>query len=72
MENLAAVLRSCGRQFADVVKTTIFLTDLADFSVVNEIYGGYFHGVFPARSTVQVSALPKGAKIEIESIACAE
>jgi 2-iminobutanoate/2-iminopropanoate deaminase len=53
------------------LKTTIFLTDLSNFQVVNEIYGSYFHTEPPARSTVQVSALPKGAKIEIEVIALA-
>jgi 2-iminobutanoate/2-iminopropanoate deaminase len=51
------------------VKTTIFLTDLGNFQIVNEIYGSYFNNQPPARSTVQVSALPKGAKIEIEIIA---
>jgi 2-iminobutanoate/2-iminopropanoate deaminase len=71
MVNMAAVLRAAGRQFSDVVKTTIFLTDLNDFACINEIYGRRFQGVFPARSTVQVAALPKGAKIEIEYIACA-
>lgn len=71
MVNMAAVLRAAGRQFSDVVKTTIFLTDLNDFARINEIYGRRFQGVFPARSTVQVVALPKGAKIEIEFIACA-
>jgi 2-iminobutanoate/2-iminopropanoate deaminase len=52
-----------------VLKTTIFLTDLNNFQIVNEIYGSYFNSEPPARSTVQVSALPKGAKIEIEVIA---
>ncbi len=72
MKNMAALLFECDRQFTDVVKTTIFLTDLADFSVVNEIYGRFFQGVFPARATVQVAALPRGAEIEIEWIACAD
>jgi 2-iminobutanoate/2-iminopropanoate deaminase len=71
LENIAAVLRAEGLSFEDVVKTTIFLTDLGDFQIVNEIYSSYFTGQPPARSTVQVSALPKGANIEIEVIAVA-
>ncbi len=66
MNNMAAALTAAGLGFTQVVKTTIYLTDLQDFSAVNEIYGSYFSGVFPARATVQVAALPKGAKIEIE------
>jgi len=66
MDNMAAALTAAGLGFTQVVKTTIYLTDLQDFSAVNEIYGSYFSGVFPARATVQVAALPKGAKIEIE------
>ena len=66
MDNMAAALTAAGLGFTQVVKTTIYLTDLRDFSTVNEIYGSYFSGVFPARATVQVAALPKGAKIEIE------
>jgi len=69
LDNIAAVLRAEGLTFDNVVKTTIFLTDLGDFQTVNEIYGSYFKQDPPARSTVQVSALPKGAKIEIEAIA---
>jgi len=69
LNNIAAVLRAEGATFEDVVKTTIFLTDLADFQTVNEIYGSYFKNQPPARSTVQVAALPKGARIEIEVIA---
>ena len=69
MENLGAILNAAGLTFADVVKTTIFLTDLSDFVRVNEAYGSYFETDPPARSTVQVSALPKGAKIEIEAVA---
>jgi 2-iminobutanoate/2-iminopropanoate deaminase len=68
-ENITAVLRAEGLGFADIVKTTIFLTDLGDFQTVNEIYGKYFAENPPARSTVQVAALPKGAKVEIEAIA---
>src|SRR2546423_7722256 len=70
MENLRGVLEAAGASFAQVVKTTIFLVDLAaDFTVVNEVYGKRFTGSPPARSTVQVAALPKGARLEIEMIA---
>jgi 2-iminobutanoate/2-iminopropanoate deaminase len=69
LDNIAAILRTEGLTF--VVKTTIFLTNLADFQTVNEIYGSYFKQDTPARSTVQVSALPKGANVEIEVIAAA-
>ena len=71
LENIAALLRAEGLSFQDVVKATIFLTDLGDFQIVNEIYGSCFTGQPPARSTVQVAALPKGASIEIEVIAVA-
>jgi 2-iminobutanoate/2-iminopropanoate deaminase len=71
MDNIAAVLRVEGLSFDHVVKTTIFLTDLGDFQTVNEVYGSYFKQNPPARSTVQVSALPKDAKVEIEAIAAA-
>jgi 2-iminobutanoate/2-iminopropanoate deaminase len=63
------VLQAAGGSLADVVKTTIFLTDLQDFALVNEVYGGYFAQSPPARATVQVSALPRGAQVEIEAIA---
>ena len=69
MENLRGVLEAASASFAQVVKTTIFLADLADFAVVNEVYGKRFSGAAPARSTVQVAALPKGARVEIEMIA---
>lgn len=69
LANLRAVLAAAGAGPADVVKTTIFLTDLADFAVVNEIYGRCFTAAPPARSTVQVAALPRGARVEIEAIA---
>ena len=71
LENVGAVLRNQGLSFENVVKTTIFLTDLGDFQAVNEIYGSYFKSQPPARSTVQVAALPKDANIEIEVIALA-
>jgi len=69
MDNLRGVLGAASVSFAQVVKTTIFLADLADFAVVNEVYGKRFAAAPPARSTVQVAALPKGARIEIEMIA---
>jgi 2-iminobutanoate/2-iminopropanoate deaminase len=72
LDNIGAVLKADGLAFENIVKTTIFLTDLADFQTVNETYGSYFKQQPPARSTVQVSALPKGAKIEIEVIAVAD
>jgi 2-iminobutanoate/2-iminopropanoate deaminase len=69
LDNLAAVLSAAGASFANVVRTTIFLVDLADFAVVNERYGKRFDREFPARATVQVSALPRGARVEIDAIA---
>ena len=69
MENLAAVLAAAGVGFDKVVKATIFVVDLNDFATVNEIYGKRFPSNPPARSTVQVAALPKGARVEIELIA---
>ena len=71
LDNIAAVLRAGGLTFDNVVKTTIFLADLGDFQAMHEVYGSYFNQDPPARSTVQVSALPRGAKIEIEAIAVA-
>ena len=71
MANMGAMLKASGRGFDDVVKTTIYLTDLADFVTVNEIYGEFFGEVPPARACVQVAALPKGSEIEIEWIATA-
>ena len=72
LDNVGAVLKAEGLTFENIVKTTIFLTDLGDFQTVNETYSSYFKQQPPARSTVQVSALPKGAKIEIEVIAVAD
>jgi 2-iminobutanoate/2-iminopropanoate deaminase len=69
MENLSAVLKAAGLGFDDVVKTTIFLTDLADFRAVNDVYARYAGTPPPARSTVQVSGLALGARVEIEAIA---
>jgi 2-iminobutanoate/2-iminopropanoate deaminase len=69
MHNLKAILREAGMTFSNVVKTTIFITDMNRFSEINEIYGKYFEGDFPARETVQVSALPKMVNVEISMIA---
>jgi 2-iminobutanoate/2-iminopropanoate deaminase len=69
MTNLRNVLDAAGLTFADVVKTTIFLADMADFATVNGIYGRFVTDPPPARSTVQVAALPKGGRVEIEAIA---
>jgi 2-iminobutanoate/2-iminopropanoate deaminase len=69
LDNLAAVLEAAGCSFADVVKTTIYLADLGDFQTVNATYGRRFVADPPARATVQVSALPKGARVEIDAIA---
>lgn len=71
LANLRAVLREAGSDLDRVLKTTIFLTDIADFASVNEIYTRFFGDHKPARSTVAVAALPKGAKLEIECIALA-
>jgi 2-iminobutanoate/2-iminopropanoate deaminase len=69
MDNLKAVVEAAGSSLDRVVKTTIYLTDLGDFGAVNEVYGGYFGGAPPARATVQVAGLPRGAMVEIDAIA---
>ncbi|MFI5299981.1 MAG: RidA family protein [Polyangiales bacterium] len=69
MTNLAAVLDAAGSSFDQVVRSTIYLVDLADFAKVNEIYGRRFPSAPPARATVQVAALPRGAKVEIDLVA---
>jgi 2-iminobutanoate/2-iminopropanoate deaminase len=69
MDNLSAVLSAAGASFATVVKATIYLADLNDFAAVNEVYGKRFPNAPPARSTVQVAALPKGARVEIDLVA---
>ena len=69
MENLSQVLAAAGSDLADVVKTTIFITDINDFGLVNKVYGQFFTAAPPARSTVQVAALPLGAQVEIEAVA---
>ena len=72
LDNIGAVLKAEDLTFDHVVKTTIFLTNLGDFQTVNEVYGSYFKQDPPARSTIQVAALPKGANVEIEVIAIAD
>jgi 2-iminobutanoate/2-iminopropanoate deaminase len=67
--NLKALLTAAGLSLGDVAKTTVFLVDMADFAAVNEVYASHFVAPYPARSTVQVAALPKGGLVEIEAIA---
>jgi 2-iminobutanoate/2-iminopropanoate deaminase len=67
--NLAAVLRGAGLGLADVVKTTVFLVDMADFKAMNEVYAKQFTGAPPARTTVAVAGLPRDARVEIEAVA---
>jgi 2-iminobutanoate/2-iminopropanoate deaminase len=69
MENLKAILSEAGISFDQIIKSTIFLTDMGTFAQVNEVYGSYFTANFPARETVQVSALPKNVNVEISVIA---
>ncbi len=69
LQNLGAVLRAASYDYKDVVKTTIFLTDMNDFAAVNTVYAKYFDAVKPARSTVAVRELPRGIRVEIEAIA---
>ena len=69
MKNLGEVLKAKGVGYADILKTTIFLKDMADFAAVNAIYASYFTGEYPARSCVQVAALPLGGLVEIECVA---
>ena len=69
LQNVQAILDDQGLNFANVVKSTVFLTNLADFAAMNEVYAKYFTADFPARSTIQVAALPKGANVEIEVVA---
>jgi 2-iminobutanoate/2-iminopropanoate deaminase len=72
LENLAAVLRATGHGLDDVVKTTVYLVDLREMALVNEVYARYFPPPHPARATVQVAALPAGARVEIEAVALRE
>ena len=69
LKNLGAILQAAGMDYGDVVKTTVFLADMGDFAAVNEVYARFFTSNFPARSCVQVAALPKGALVECEVIA---
>lgn len=69
LENVKAILSDQGLMFANVVKSTVFMTNLGDFAAMNEVYGKFFTGDFPARSTIQVAALPRGASVEIEVVA---
>ena len=69
MRNIGAILRAAGLDYADIVKATIFVKELADFQMVNQAYAGYFSGDHPARSCVQAAALPLGALVEIECVA---
>lgn len=69
LQNIQAVLAAAGATMADVIKTTVFLADIADFGKINEIYATYFTGETPARSCLQAGALPKGALFEIEVVA---
>ncbi|HVJ17188.1 MAG TPA: RidA family protein [Polyangiaceae bacterium] len=72
LNNMSAVLEAAGASLSDVVKTTVFLVDLADFPAFNATYASFFTTDPPARSTVQVAALPKGARVEVEAIALLE
>lgn len=69
LENLKAILEEAGASMSDVIKTTVFLSDMNDFAAVNEVYGSYFTDKMPARSAVQVGKLPKDSLVEIEAIA---
>ena len=69
LQNLRAILRAGGADVADVVKTTVFLVDMADFALMNEVYAEFFGDHRPARSTVAVASLPRGARVEIEAVA---
>lgn len=69
LQNVKTILDDQKLMFANVVKSTVFMTNLADFAAMNEVYAKYFTSDFPARSTVQVAALPKGASVEIEVVA---
>lgn len=72
MRNVGEILKAAGASYGDVVKTTIFVRDLADFKTINTVYAEFFDGVYPARSCVQVAALPMGGLVEIEAVAMVE
>lgn len=69
LKNIGAILAQAGLDYSNVIKTTVFVADLADFAKVNAVYQTFFDGAYPARSCVQVAALPKGGLVEIECIA---
>lgn len=69
MKNIGELLKTKGLSYGDIVKTTIFMKDLADFATVNAVYASYFAGEYPARSTIQVAALPLGGLVEVECVA---
>ena len=71
LSNIRAILDAAGRNTSDVVKTTVFLTDMADFSKFNSVYQNFFGSQRPARSTIQAAALPKGARVEIDAVVSA-
>ena len=68
LENLGAILAAAGGSFDQVVKTTVYLADMADFPAMNEVYATFFHGAAPARATVQVSRLPRDVRVEIDAV----
>ena len=72
MRNLQAILERAGYDFGDIIKTTIFLSDMSHFPKVNDVYGSYFTSTFPARETVAVAGLPKGVNVEISAVAYKE
>lgn len=69
LNNVKSILAAAGLSMSNVIKTSVFLSDLSDFAAINKVYEGFFSELFPARSCVQVAAIPKGAKVEIECIA---
>ncbi|MBI5327875.1 MAG: RidA family protein [Deltaproteobacteria bacterium] len=69
LKNISGILKAAGADLNDVVKTTVYLTDLKNFAHMNQIYGEFFTATFPARATIEVSSLPKGVNVEIEAIA---
>jgi 2-iminobutanoate/2-iminopropanoate deaminase len=69
MENVKSILQEAGLDFSDIVQTRIYITNMTDWDTINEIYGRYFENQYPARATLQIGGLPKGAKVEIEVIA---
>ncbi|AWB10585.1 2-iminobutanoate/2-iminopropanoate deaminase [Thermodesulfobium acidiphilum] len=72
LKNLKSILNSVNLTLDNVVKTTVFLTDINEFGLINEVYANYFKNILPARSAIEVSKLPKGARVEVEAIASCE